>query len=51
MIWTKKSEVQRLNQSIKDFYTLYKIMLSYCLKSRKNTESKKPKAEKTKTGH
>ena len=25
-------------------------MLSYCLKCRKNTESKKPKVAKTKTG-
>ena len=29
---------------------VYKILLSYCLKCRKNTESKNPKVAKTKNG-
>ena len=30
--------------------TIYKTMLSYCLKCRKNTESKNPKVMQTKNG-
>ena len=40
MIWKKKSIVK----------VIYKTMLSYCLKCKKNTESKNPKVEKTKNG-
>ena len=32
---------------IKDFSLFIKTMLSYCLKCRKNTESKNPKAART----
>ena len=42
MIWKKKKKLT-------DFWAIYKTMLSYCLRSRKNRESKKPKVEKIKT--
>ena len=32
-----------------EIQTIYKTMLSYCLKCRKNTESKNPKAVRTKS--
>ena len=31
------------------FYSIYKTMLPYCLKRRKNRESKNPKVVKTRT--
>ena len=40
MIWKKKSNIK----------TIYKTMLSFCLRCRKNTESKNPEVEKTKNG-
>ena len=42
MIWNKKSKIP-----IK-IYTIYKTMLSSCLKCRKNTESKNPIVVNTK---
>ena len=35
---------------IKKIFSIYKTMLSHCLKCRKNTESKNPKVAKTKNG-
>ena len=46
MIWKKKSKIPI---TIK-IQTIYKTMLSYCLKCRKNTESKNPKVLRTKIG-
>ena len=43
----KKLKIQRIQQSIKYFNLFIKIMLSYCLKCRKNTESKNPRVAKT----
>ena len=41
-----KEEIKKSN----DKWTMYKTMLFYCLKCRKNTESKNPKAVRTKKG-
>ena len=45
MIRKKKSKILAINKSLN---YLYKTMLSYCLKYRKNTESKNPEVVKTK---
>ena len=42
MIWLDKTYGQ--------IYTIYKTMLTYCLKPRKNTESKNPEVVGTKNG-
>ena len=42
MIWKKKSGIPMTNKSL----NIYKTMLSYCLKCRKNTESKNGKVVK-----
>ena len=47
MIWKKKSKIWRLKQSIKDFGLFIKL-LSYCLKCRKNADSKNLKVATTK---
>ena len=44
----KKSKIERLHQVYRRFYSIYKTMLSYCLKCRKNTESKNPIVERSK---
>ena len=41
-------KLKGLIKFIKDFSLFIKTMLSYCLKCRKNTESKNPKASRTK---
>ena len=41
-----KEEIKNSNSK----YTIYKTMLSYCLKCRKNTESKNPEVVRTKNG-
>ena len=46
MIGKKKSKISMTNKSL----NIYKIIMSYCLKCRKNTESKNPKVLKTKKG-
>ena len=45
-----KEEIKNLKNSTvhQKFWSIYKTMSSYCLKSRKNTESKNPKVVKTK---
>ena len=46
----RNKETQRLKQFIKDFKLIYKTTLSYCLKCRKNIESKNSKFVTTKNG-
>ena len=41
---------EEMNDLLKKIQSNYKTMLSYCLKCRKNTESKNPKVVKTKNG-
>ena len=41
---------EEINDLLKKIQSNYKAMLSYCLKCRKNTESKNPKVVKTKNG-
>ena len=41
---------EEMNDLLKKIQSNYKAMLSYCLKCRKNTESKNPKVVRTKTG-
>ena len=48
MIWKTKSKIQTKAKS--KVYTKYKTMLCYCLKCRKNTQSKNPEVIKTKNG-
>ena len=45
--WKTKS---RINQVYQRFYFIYKTILSYCLKCKKNTESKDPKVARTRNG-
>ena len=45
-IWKKKSKILKTNKGL----TICNTMLSYCLKCRKNTESKNPNVSKTKNG-
>ena len=47
MIWKNKSKILKWEIKIQ---TVYKIMLSYCSKCIKNTESKNPKVVRTKNG-
>ena len=43
-------KILRLNQVFLRFYSIYKTMLLFCLKCRKNTESINPKVTRTKKG-
>ena len=43
-------DLKDLNSSWKILKYIYQTMLLYCLKCRKNTESKNPRVEKTKNG-
>ena len=42
----KNLETKKVDQR---FQSIYKMIVSYCLKCRKNTESKNPKDARTKT--
>ena len=48
--WHKKWKFKDLKPVYQRFYSMYKTMLSYCLKCKNNTGSKNPKLVETKKG-
>ena len=47
MTWKKKLKNLKTSVVHQRFYSIYKTILSYCFKCRKNAESKNPKDVKT----